>query len=429
MSITTFNDFDINNNIKKAIRNMGFEEPTPIQKLTIPEALKGKDLIGQAQTGTGKTVAFGIPILEKIFIKDKSPQAIIICPTRELSIQVANEIAKLGSNIKKLKILPVYGGQPIGRQIRVLNKGVHIVIGTPGRILDHIERGTLNLIGVETVVLDEADEMLDMGFREDIEQILRHIPKQRQTLLFSATIPDEIKRIAKFYQKNLKHLKVSSKQMTVPEITEYFYNVKEKYKLDDLTRLIDVYDISLGLVFCNTKRRVDYVVRHLKNRGYSVDGIHGDMKQKIRDKVMNKFRRGDIEILVATDVAARGIDVANVQAVFNYDVPQNPEYYVHRIGRTARAGNIGYAFTLVDGKEQRMLDNIRKTTKSKIKKQKIPSYKEMSEIKNKLIFEEVKNIIKNDDLNNYTKAVKNLTRKNLSTLQVAAALLKMVRDD
>lgn len=429
MSITTFNDFDINNNIKKAIRDMGFEEPTPIQKLTIPEALKGKDLIGQAQTGTGKTVAFGIPILEKIFIKDKSPQAIIICPTRELSIQVANEIAKLGSNIKKLKILPVYGGQPIGRQIRVLNKGVHIVIGTPGRILDHIERGTLNLIGVETVVLDEADEMLDMGFREDIEQILRHIPKQRQTLLFSATIPDEIKRIAKFYQKNPKHLKVSSKQMTVPEITEYFYNVKEKYKLDDLTRLIDVYDISLGLVFCNTKRRVDYVVRHLKNRGYSVDGIHGDMKQKIRDKVMNKFRRGDIEILVATDVAARGIDVANVQAVFNYDVPQNPEYYVHRIGRTARAGNIGYAFTLVDGKEQRMLDNIRKTTKSKIKKQKIPSYKEMSEIKNKLIFEEVKNIIKNDDLNNYTKSVKNLTRKNLSTLQVAAALLKMVRDD
>lgn len=429
MSITTFNDFDINNNIKKAIRDMGFEEPTPIQKLTIPEALKGKDLIGQAQTGTGKTVAFGIPILEKIFIKDKSPQAIIICPTRELSIQVANEIAKLGSNIKKLKILPVYGGQPIGRQIRVLNKGVHIVIGTPGRILDHIERGTLNLIGVETVVLDEADEMLDMGFREDIEQILRHIPKQRQTLLFSATIPDEIKRIAKFYQKNPKHLKVSSKQMTVPEITEYFYNVKEKYKLDDLTRLIDVYDISLGLVFCNTKRRVDYVVRHLKNRGYSVDGIHGDMKQKIRDKVMNRFRRGDIEILVATDVAARGIDVANVQAVFNYDVPQNPEYYVHRIGRTARAGNIGYAFTLVDGKEQRMLDNIRKTTKSKIKKQKIPSYKEMSEIKNKLIFEEVKNIIKNDDLNNYTKAVKNLTRNNLSTLQVAAALLKMVRDD
>lgn len=429
MSITTFNDFDINNNIKKAIRDMGFEEPTPIQKLTIPEALKGKDLIGQAQTGTGKTVAFSIPILEKIFIKDKSPQAIIICPTRELSIQVANEIAKLGSNIKKLKILPVYGGQPIGRQIRVLNKGVHIVIGTPGRILDHIERGTLNLIGVETVVLDEADEMLDMGFREDIEQILRHIPKQRQTLLFSATIPDEIKRIAKFYQKNPKHLKVSSKQMTVPEITEYFYNVKEKYKLDDLTRLIDVYDISLGLVFCNTKRRVDYVVRHLKNRGYSVDGIHGDMKQKIRDKVMNKFRRGDIEILVATDVAARGIDVANVQAVFNYDVPQNPEYYVHRIGRTARAGNIGYAFTLVDGKEQRMLDNIRKTTKSKIKKQKIPSYKEMSEIKNKLIFEEVKNIIKNDDLNNYTKSVKNLTRKNLSTLQVAAALLKMVRDD
>lgn len=428
MSVTTFDDFNVSNNIKKSVKEMGFEEPTPIQKLTIPEALKGKDIIGQAQTGTGKTVAFAIPILEKIFVKDKSPQAIVICPTRELSIQVANEISKLASNMKKLKVLPVYGGQPIGRQIRVLNKGVHIVIGTPGRILDHIERGTLDLIGIETVVLDEADEMLDMGFRDDIEQILRHTPKQRQTLLFSATIPKEIKRIAKFYQKNPKHIKIDSKQMTVPEITEYYYNVRDKYKLDDLTRLIDVYDIDLGLVFCNTKKRVDYVVRHLKRRGYSVDGIHGDMKQKIRDKVMNKFRRGDIEILVATDVAARGIDVPNVKAVFNYDVPQNPEYYVHRIGRTARAGNIGYAFTFVDGREHNMLETIRKVTKSKIKKQQIPSYEEINEIKNRLVFEEVKNIIKKDDLKNYTKAVKKFTRKDSSTLEVAAALLKMVRE-
>ncbi|MDO5848701.1 MAG: DEAD/DEAH box helicase [Methanobrevibacter sp.] len=429
MSLTTFNNFDIDNNIKKAIRNMGFEEPTPIQELTIPEAVKGKDIIGQAQTGSGKTLAYGIPILQKIFIKDKSPQAIIICPTRELSIQVANEISRLGSNIKNLKVLPVYGGQPIGRQIRVLNKGVHIVIGTPGRILDHIERGTLDLIGIETVVLDEADEMLDMGFREDIEQILRHTPKQRQTLLFSATIPDDIKRIAKFYQRDPKHLKIDSKQMTVPEISEFYYNLKDRDKLDGLTRLIDVYDINLGLVFCNTKKRVDYVVRHLKSRGYSVDGIHGDMKQKIRDKVMNKFRNGNIEILVATDVAARGIDVPNVQAVFNYDVPQNPEYYVHRIGRTARAGNVGYAFTFVNGKEHHMLNNIRNVTKSSIKKQQIPSYKEMEEIRNGLIFDEVKNIIEKDDLKNYTKAVKKYTRKNYTTLEVAAALLKMVKDD
>lgn len=429
MSNTTFEDFDISDEIKKSIKTMGFEEPSPIQKLTIPEALKGKDIIGQAQTGTGKTVAFGIPVLEKIFLKDKSPQAIIICPTRELSIQVAGEISKLGSNMKKLKVLPVYGGQPIGRQIRVLNKGVHIVIGTPGRILDHIERGTLELNGIETVVLDEADEMLDMGFREDIEKILRHTPKQRQTLLFSATIPSEIKKIAKLYQRKPEHLKVSQSQMTVPEITEYYYNVKERDKLEALTRLIDVFDINLGLVFCNTKKRVDYVVRDLRSRGYSADGIHGDMKQKIRDKVMNKFRKGDIEILVATDVAARGIDVPNVEVVFNYDVPQNPEYYVHRIGRTARAGNIGYAFTFVDGKESYNLKNIKKVTKSKIKKQHIPSYSEMDSIKNELILDSVKNIIKKDDLKNYTKVIKNFTRKNYSTLDVAAALLKMVKEN
>ncbi|MCF0225974.1 MAG: DEAD/DEAH box helicase [Methanobrevibacter sp.] len=429
MSITTFDDFNISNNIKKAVKDMGFEEPSAIQKITIPEALKGKDIIGQAQTGTGKTVAFGIPLLQKIFIKDKSPQAIVICPTRELSIQVANEISKLGSNIKKLKVLPVYGGQPIGRQIRVLKKGVHIVIGTPGRILDHIERGTLDLIGIETVVLDEADEMLDMGFREDIEKILRHTPKQRQTLLFSATVPDEIKRIAKFYQRKPEFLKVSSKQMTVPEITEYYYNVDDRQKLDALCRLIDVYDVDLGLVFCNTKRRVDYVVRRLKSRGYSVEGIHGDIDQKNRDKVMNKFRRGDIEILIATDVAARGIDVPNVEIVFNYDLPQNPEYYVHRIGRTARAGNIGYAFTFVEPKEHKLLNNIRKITKSKIKKQQIPDFNEMNNIKNKLIFNEIKNTIKKEDLKEYRRAIKDFTKKDFTTLEVAAALLKLVKEE
>ena len=336
MSDITFDDFEILAEIKKSIKEMGFEEPSPIQELTIPEALKGIDIIGQAQTGTGKTLAFTVPLLQKIFIPDNSPQAIVLCPTRELCIQVAGEIGKIGSHMKKLKILPVYGGQPIGRQIRVLNKGVHVVIGTPGRVLDHIERKTLDLKGISTVVLDEADEMLDMGFREDIEKILRHTPKQRQTLLFSATMPKEIKRITKFYQKKPKHLKVAQSQMTVPEITQYYFETKEKDKLENLTRLIDVYDVNLGLVFCNTKKRVDWVAKNLRNRGYAAEGIHGDMNQKSRDKVMNKFRNGNIEILIATDVAARGIDVPNVEVVVNYDVPQNPEYYVHRIGRTGR---------------------------------------------------------------------------------------------
>lgn len=428
MNNTTFDDFKISNNLKKSIKNMGFKKPSPIQELTIPEILKGKDIIGQAQTGSGKTLAFGIPVLQKIFIDDKSPQAIIICPTRELSIQVAKEISKLGSNIKNLKILPVYGGQPIGRQIRVLKKGVHIVIGTPGRILDHIKRKTLDLIGIETVVLDEADEMLDMGFREDIEKILKYTPKQRQTLLFSATIPNGIKKIAKTYQKNPKHLKISSKQMTVPQITEYYYQINFKQKLDALTRLIDVYDVNLGLVFCNTKKRVDYVTRHLKNMGYLVDGIHGGMDQPIRDKVMNKFRRGDINILVATDMVARGIDVANVEVVFNYDLPQNPEDYVHRIGRTARAGNIGYAFSFVERNEFKFFNKIREITKSKIKKQNLPSYNEMDGIKNNQILKEIRNIVKNGDLTNDINVIKSFTNKNLSTLDVAAALLKICKE-
>lgn len=429
MSDITFDDFEILAEIKKSIKEMGFEEPSPIQELTIPEALKGIDIIGQAQTGTGKTLAFTVPLLQKIFIPDNSPQAIVLCPTRELCIQVAGEIGKIGSHMKKLKILPVYGGQPIGRQIRVLNKGVHVVIGTPGRVLDHIERKTLDLKGISTVVLDEADEMLDMGFREDIEKILRHTPKQRQTLLFSATMPKEIKRITKFYQKKPKHLKVAQSQMTVPEITQYYFEIKEKDKLENLTRLIDVYDVNLGLVFCNTKKRVDWVAKNLRNRGYAAEGIHGDMNQKSRDKVMNKFRNGNIEILIATDVAARGIDVPNVEVVVNYDVPQNPEYYVHRIGRTGRAGNMGYAFTFVAGKEIYSLRTIKKVTKSKIKQRKIPSYKEMESIKNTQLMNSVKNSIEKDNLEKYVKLVEGAMEEDFDSVDIAAALLKMVKEN
>ena len=323
----------------------------------------------------------------------------------------------------------VYGGQPIGRQIRVLNKGVHVVIGTPGRVLDHIERKTLDLKGISTVVLDEADEMLDMGFREDIEKILRHTPKQRQTLLFSATMPKEIKRITKFYQKKPKHLKVAQSQMTVPEITQYYFETKEKDKLENLTRLIDVYDVNLGLVFCNTKKRVDWVAKNLRNRGYAAEGIHGDMNQKSRDKVMNKFRNGNIEILIATDVAARGIDVPNVEVVVNYDVPQNPEYYVHRIGRTGRAGNMGYAFTFVAGKEIYSLRTIKKVTKSKIKQRKIPSYKEMESIKNTQLMNSVKNSIEKDNLEKYVKLVEGAMEEDFDSVDIAAALLKMVKEN
>lgn len=428
MENISFNNLNISKEIKKAVKEMGFEESTPIQSLTIPEALSGKDIIGQAQTGTGKTVAFGIPVLEKIYTKDKSPQAIIICPTRELSIQVAEELGKLSAFMKKLYILPVYGGQPIGRQIRMLKKGVHIIIGTPGRILDHIQRKTLDLSGIETVVLDEADEMLDMGFREDIEKILEKTPKKRQTLLFSATMPKAIKKLTHNYQKNPQHLQVSQHLITVPEIEQFYFETREKMKLETLSRLLDIYDINLALIFCNTKRRVDRLVRDLKSRGYIVDGIHGDLSQNQRDKVMNKFRKGKIDVLVATDVAARGIDVPDVEAVFNYDVPNDNEYYVHRIGRTGRAGKTGYAFTFVAGKEIYKLRDIQKYTKSKIKQQKIPSIKDIKKIKTDLILTNVKEIIENNNLDKDIHMIESLIEVGYNSIDIAAALLKTIKE-
>ncbi|MDR2966360.1 MAG: DEAD/DEAH box helicase [Methanobacteriaceae archaeon] len=428
MEELSFSDLKISENIKNAVEEMGFEEPTPIQSLAIPETLKGKDIIGQAQTGTGKTVAFGIPLLEKIYIKDKSPQAIIICPTRELSIQVAEELGKLSSFIKGLHILPVYGGQPIGRQIRALKKGVHIIIGTPGRLIDHIQRKTLDLSGIETVVLDEADEMLDMGFREDIEKILKFTPKNRQTLLFSATMPNAIKKLTHMYQKNPKHLKIAQHIMTAPEIEQFYFETREKMKLETLSNILDIYDINLALVFCNTKRKVDRLTRDLKSRGYSADGIHGDMRQGIRDKVMGKFRKGKIEILVATDVAARGIDVPDVEAVFNYNVPSNNEYYVHRIGRTGRAGKTGYAFTFVAGKEIYRLREIQKFTKSKIKQQKIPSIRDIEKIKSNLVLDKIKDKIEKNNLDKDVHKIESLVEIGYNSIDIAAALLNMLKE-
>ena len=418
-----FNDFNISEDIKKAIDEMGFKNPTPIQIKAIPEALKGIDLIAQAQTGSGKTVAFAIPVLEKIFIPDKSPQAIILCPTRELCMQVADEIIRVASKIKKLKVLAVYGGQPIGKQTRVLKKGVHVVVGTPGRVIDHIERGNLDLIGVESVVLDEADEMLEMGFREDIELILASTPRQRQTLMFSATIPSEIREIAEVYQKNPKFIKISSNRKTTPKITQYAFMCDIKDKFVSLTRLIEAYDVKLALIFCNTKKSVNFVSKHLKKEELSVDSLHGDMTQKSRDKVMNKFKNGNIDILVATDVAARGLDINGVDVVINYDVPQNNDDYIHRIGRTARAGRSGFAFSLVSKDEIPRFNKIKKS--NKIDKKEVPTLEEITEIKANLILNEVK---KSKNLEEYIKIIKNNENKEFSSVELAAGLLKMMRE-
>jgi ATP-dependent RNA helicase DeaD len=409
----------------QAIIDMGFEEATPIQSLSIPHIMDGRDVIGQAQTGTGKTAAFGLPILDKVDPENKNLQTIILCPTRELAIQVAEELKKLSKYLKNIRILPVYGGQPIERQIRALEKGVQIVIGTPGRLMDHMRRGTLDVTDVEIVVLDEADEMLDMGFRDDIEFVLRDMPSEKQVLLFSATMSKEILRLTKRYQQDPEFLKVVPKELTVPETQQIYFEVKEKMKLDLLARLLDIYNPNLSLVFCNTKRRVDQLVGHLQVRGYLADGLHGDLTQRQRDRVMNKFRKGTIDVLVATDVAARGIDVEDIEIVFNYDVPNDDEYYVHRIGRTGRAGKKGKAFTFVSGKEIYQLRDIQRYTKTKIEQQEIPSLHRVQEIKTDQFIKKVKNVINTEDLDKQILIVERMIEEDYTSVEMAAALLKM----
>jgi len=420
-----FKDLKLSKEIQKAITDMGFEEATPIQSNSIPYMLEGKDVIGQAQTGTGKTAAFGIAALERIDPQNKGVQAVILCPTRELAIQVSEELKKLSKYQRGIDILPVYGGQPIDRQIRALKKGVQIIIGTPGRVMDHMERKTLKMDGVKMIVLDEADEMLDMGFREDIETIMKRIPKERQTILFSATMSRAILDLAKKYLTKPQMIKLENKEMTVPNVEQFYYEVKSQAKPEVLARLIDINDLKLSLVFCNTKRRVDELVDNLKTRGYLADGLHGDLQQRQREIVMSRFRKREIEILVATDVAARGIDVGDIEAVFNYDIPPDDEYYVHRIGRTARAGKAGRAFSFVTGKEVYRIRQIQQFTKSKIIAQKVPSVSDIEEIKTNLILEKVKGIVDAGHLGEYNNLVEKLIQEDYTSLDVAAALLKM----
>lgn len=422
----TFEEMCLDTRIMRAIAEMGFEQPSPIQAQSIPIAVEGKDMIGQARTGTGKTASFGIPMLQRINPKDKSLQAIVLCPTRELAIQFANEIRKLAKFLHGIKVLPIYGGQEISKQIRSLKGGVQIVIGTPGRVMDHLRRHTLKPQTVDIVVLDEADEMLNMGFREDIETILGQLPEERQTMLFSATMPKPILEIAKRYLHEPEIVKVIQKELTVPKIEQYYYEVNPRKKNEVLSRLLDMYDPSLSLVFCNTKRKVDELVADLKGRGYFAEGLHGDMKQSQRDRVMNGFRNGRTDILVATDVAARGIDVDDVEAVFNYDVPQDDEYYVHRIGRTGRAGREGRAFTLVVGKEIYKLKDIQRYCKTKIRRQPIPSVNDVAAIKVEKLLEQAGELIATDGLGRMMDLLEEyLDGSDYSATEMAAALLAM----
>ena len=426
MEALRFDELNLYPQILRAIQEMGFEETTPIQSRAIPVAMEGADLIGQAQTGTGKTAAFGIPLLMKVDPHNKKTQAIVLCPTRELAIQVAEEVRNLAKYMHGVKVLPVYGGQDIVKQIRSLKGGAQIIIGTPGRIMDHLRRKTIKCEEVNTIVLDEADEMLNMGFREDIETVLEYIPEERQTMLFSATMPKPILEITKKYQKDAITIKVVKKELTVPNIEQYYYDVKRKDKVEVLSRLLDVYDPKLSLVFCNTKRMVDELTNALQGRGYFAEGLHGDMKQSQRDRVMNHFRNGNTEILVATDVAARGIDVDDVEAVFNFDLPQDDEYYVHRIGRTGRAGRTGRSFTFVKGKEVYKLKDIQRYCKTKILAQKVPSMEDVVQVRLEKIMDHIETIIEEEDLTSMVNMVETqVNESDYTAMDIAAAFLKM----
>lgn len=426
METVRFEEMGLSEEIQKAVRYMGFEEASPIQAKAIPAMISGIDLIGQAQTGTGKTAAFGIPILEKVDPKLKKLQAIVLCPTRELAIQVADEIRNLSRYMHGIKVLPIYGGQDIVKQIRSLKSGTQIVIGTPGRVMDHMRRKTMKLDFVHTVVLDEADEMLNMGFREDIEFVLSGVPEERQTVLFSATMPKPIMEITKKFQNNAKVIKVTKKELTVPNIEQYYYDVKPKKKEEVLSRLLDIYSPRLSVVFCNTKKQVDLLVNALLGRGYFAAGLHGDMKQEQRDRVMQGFRTGKTEILVATDVAARGIDVDEVEAVFNYDLPQDDEYYVHRIGRTGRAGREGRAFSFVSGKEVYKLKEIQIYCKTKIYAQKVPSLNDVANTKMENILDDVERVIEQEDLDMMINAIEErVNNSEFTAMDMAAAFLKI----
>jgi ATP-dependent RNA helicase DeaD len=420
-----FEELGLSKEVLHAIADLGFEEASSIQSEAIPIVMAGRDIVGQAMTGSGKTAAFGIPIIEKVDPKNRVPQALVLCPTRELAIQVAGEINKLSKYKLQLPALPIYGGQPIERQIHAVRRGAKIIVATPGRLCDHLQRNTISLKAVKMLVLDEADEMLDMGFREDIEAILKRTPSTRQTLLFSATMPAPILHIARTYQKDPHVIRVAHEKVTVPAIEQVYYEIESFKKTDLFTRLIDINNPKRVIVFCNTKRRVDDLASDLRARGYSADGIHGDMTQQKRNRVMDHFRKGTTDILIATDVAARGIDVSDVDIVFNFEIPQDEESYVHRIGRTGRAGKAGKAFSLVSGHEMYRFRAIMRYTQATITRLPIPSFKEIEEVRMNKTLNVVRSAIQEKNLESYAQTVECLLREEFTSLDIAAALLKL----
>ena len=422
--LVRYEESGIDERILRAVEEMGFVHMTPIQEKAIPVFLEGRDVIGQAQTGTGKTAAFGIPMLQKIDEEDRSLQGMILCPTRELAMQAAQQLRQFAKYMHNIRVLAVYGGQDINRQIKALKGGVQIIVGTPGRVMDHMRRHTIRLDNLKMVVLDEADEMLNMGFREDMEAILGQIPCEHQTALFSATMPEPILQITDQFQTDAEMVKVVKKELTVERIRQYLYYIRRSDKEAAAARLIEYYNLKRGLIFCNTKSMVDELAENLKNRGIAAEGLHGDLSQAQRDTVMNRFRSGNLQMLIATDVAARGIDVNDVDGVINYDVPQDIEYYVHRIGRTGRAGKEGMSFTLASRRESFRIREIERVCKTKLEEKHLPSGEEVRQHKEASVLQKIREVMEEANTADCYRAVERFEKETgISAIELAAAFL------
>ncbi len=424
-----FAELGLEPEILKAIERMGFEEASPIQSAAIPVLLEGADVVGQSQTGSGKTAAFGIPAIQLVDASVRAPQVLILCPTRELAVQVAEEIAKLAFFKRGVRELPIYGGQSYERQFRGLSAGAQIIIGTPGRVMDHLERKSLKLDRIKMVILDEADRMLDMGFVDDIKTILRDVPNERQTVFFSATIPRPIAELIKRFTRNPVTVRMEAEALTVPAIEQVYYEVDRRSKLEVLCRLIDLEDVKLAIIFCATKMMVDELTEHLIARGYGADKLHGDMTQAMRERVMGRFRKKKVEFLVATDVAARGLDVDDIEIVFNYDLPHDGEDYVHRIGRTGRAGKGGKAVTFVAGREIYRLENIQRFTKSRIRREKIPSAEEVEGKRATAFAEALRETLAKGEYKRHDELLDRLLEQGHSPTDIASALIHLLGED
>ena len=410
----------------KAVDKMGWEEASPIQAATIPPVLAGRDVVGQSSTGSGKTAAFALPAIEKTDPHLRAVQVLILCPTRELAVQVAEEVGKLSMFKRGIHAVPIYGGQSYERQFRALAAGAQIVIGTPGRVMDHMERGTLKLDKLRVAILDEADRMLDMGFRDDIDRILSASPKERQTLFFSATMPHEIQRLINNHSNNPEWIKIESLAQNAPQVDQVYYEVERRSKIEVLTRLIDLNDFRYGIIFCSTKIMVDELDEHLHSRGYATDRLHGDITQAQRTRVMEKFRRRGFEFLVATDVAARGLDVDDLEVVFNYDLPNDGEDYTHRIGRTGRAGKSGKAITFVAGREVYKLQGMVRFSKLKIRRENVPSLDQVEEARENVFFEKLRSTLNAAEFVKQDRMVDRLLEQGYPSTDIASALIHLL---